>query len=120
MWAAVCSWPLSLALFYLLRQYSKAYDGLEDEARGRHIGIWQGGFETPSEWRKRTKGSTTQGSVLPVAAVPPAVQPSVKQQQGGGGTSCADGAPALIKGNISAKGDKIYHTPGSGTYDQVR
>lgn len=42
-------------LIHIHRQYSSQYIAAEDAARAARRGIWQGQFEVPSEWRKRTK-----------------------------------------------------------------
>lgn len=48
----------------------------------------------------------TPAEVLPAGAVPP--------------KSTGEAGPCQIKGNISGKGDKIYHVPGGSFYDRVK
>lgn len=78
------------------RQYGTAYAGHEKAARARRLGVWQGRFEAPWDWR-RSKGAGTSRAPAP--------------RQGSG---CA------IKGNVSSSGDRIYHLPGQALYDRTR
>lgn len=97
------------------RQYSKEYTQDEEEAKNAHRGIWQGKFEIPAEWRKENKGNKTntggsksQGSS---ADIP---KPSKKADVASAENGCS------IKGNISGKGERIYHVPGGRYYDAVK
>ena len=75
------------------REFSSDYLAPEKEARDAKRGMWAGRFDKPSEWRQ------SEGSKRTSAA---------KTSQ-----SCA------IKGNISSKGEKIYHVPGGRYYDRT-
>lgn len=83
------------------RQYSTAYVPNEDRAKAAKKGVWAGTFQMPSDFRKAKK----EGGVKPVAA------------KGGEATGPAKGCP--IKGNINAKGEKIFHVPGGRFYDNT-
>ncbi|GAB4814195.1 hypothetical protein N2152v2_001241 [Parachlorella kessleri] len=102
------------------RQYSKEYIPLEEQAKAAKRGIWAGSFQEPAEWRKEhprnrssPAGATPAAVVaavpiagvtkLPAAAVPAAKMPPNPQ--------------CPIKGNINAKGERIYHVPGGKSYD---
>lgn len=74
-------------------RYSSDYVQDEATARSGRRGIWQA--DTPRASEVRTARQTT------VKASPPA-------------TNCA------IKGNISQRGQRIYHTPGSREYAKTR
>lgn len=63
-------------------RYSKDYLPQERAAKAEALGLWSGAMTTPAEYRQITKRGT------------PAPEPCV------------------IKGNISAKGERIYHMPG--------
>jgi endonuclease YncB( thermonuclease family) len=76
------------------RQYSSAYVGAEGRARSARRGIWKTGFETPAEYRQERRE-------MAGAAPPP-------------NPRCP------IKGNVNAKGTRIYHLPGSRDYGAVR
>ena len=79
-----------LALAY--RRYSRDYVEAEKEARKRNVGMWQGEFVKPWDWRKGKRLATNK--------------PATSEN-------------CLIKGNISGSG-KIYHIPGSKWYDKTK
>ena len=66
-------------------RYSTDYSNLEKGPRAKHIGIWQSKTQPPWEYRARRWQTAVQ--VLP--------------------------GHCPIKGNINAKGEKIYHVPWS-------
>lgn len=73
-------------------QFSRgAYASVEAEARRARRGLWAGRFETPSTWRTEAR------QARPAPAAPP--------QSG-----------CDIKGNINAKGRRIFHVPGQEDY----
>ena len=77
-------------------QFSRgAYASAEVEARRARRGLWAGRFETPSTWRAEAR------QALPAPAAPP--QPG-----------------CVIKGNINAKGGRIFHVPGQEDYAATR
>ncbi|WP_293683156.1 thermonuclease family protein [uncultured Phenylobacterium sp.] len=77
-------------------QFSRGvYASTEAEARRARRGLWAGHFETPSTWR------AAERQARPEPAAPP---------QAG----CA------IKGNINAKGRRIFHVPGQEDYEATR
>ena len=77
-------------------QFSRGgYASAEAEARRGRRGLWAGRFETPSTWRSEAR------LARPAPAAPP--------QSG-----------CIIKGNISAKGRRIYHVPGQEDYAATR
>jgi len=73
-------------------QYSKDYVRAEGQAKRANIGLWQGQFVEPWDWRRgeRLEDGTVQKD-----------------------SNC------LIKGNISSSG-KIYHTPSSPWYARTK
>lgn len=85
-----------LALAY--RQYSSDYVADEDQARAARRGIWAGTFTPPWDWRRN----------------PQQPAPSTRPADAQVGTACA------IKGNINRAGTRIYHIPGSRSYDETR
>src|SRR5690606_38583255 len=68
------------------------YVPAEETARRRRAGMWAGEFESPWEWRQR------------------------RQDQAGNPAAGQRGAGCDIKGNISRNGNRIYHVPGSPSY----
>ena len=79
-------------LAWAFRKYSMTYVAIEDEARRARRGVWQAETETPWAYRERRWNSAKQ--ITP------------------------NGCP--IKGNINAKGERIYHTPWSPWYAKAR
>jgi endonuclease YncB( thermonuclease family) len=80
-------------LAWAYRRFSEDYVGLEDRARAARIGIWQGDAEAPWDYRERRWERAAAASPRP-------------------------GCP--IKGNINRRGEKIYHTPWSPSYDRTQ
>lgn len=75
-------------------KYSADYIDLEMRPRRQKVGIWQSKTQPPWEYRARRWETAQQVS------------------------SSSEGCP--IKGNISAKGEKIYHAPWSKSYAKTR
>ena len=90
-WLVANGWALAY------RQYSKAYVGQEASARAAQAGIWHGEFIAPWDWRKGKRSNA--GMMAP--ANDNAARPTGKCE---------------IKGNISSKGERVYHVPGSRSY----
>lgn len=80
-----------LALAY--REFGQEYVRHEAAAQGAGRGLWAGTFVDPWDWRS--------GVRLPSAA------------------SRTVRADCQIKGNINRSGDRIYHVPGSPSWDQT-
>ena len=77
-------------------RFDKTYVGAESSARKQGLGIWQGEFQPPGDFR--------------AAGRERAKHPAKRQRDG-----------CVIKGNIASDGDRIYHTPwGSEHYAQTR
>ena len=81
----------------------------QSAARSEKIGIWQGKFQPPWEWRAAQRGKADTSSV--VSPMPSVASPAAASVQSG---ACN------IKGNISRKGVRIYHVPGQKYYVQTR
>jgi endonuclease YncB( thermonuclease family) len=80
------------------RRYSNDYVDEENEARAARRGIWAGEFTPPEDYRREDRRE----------APAPRSAPS--------GPRC-DGC--YIKGNINGEGERIYHVPGSSSYDDT-
>ncbi len=96
-----------LALAY--RRYSNDYVDEENEARNAKRGLWAGEFTPPWDYRRESREET-----------PRPQQPSTARTAPPGGGAPAAQAPnsrCAIKGNINQRGDRIYHVPGSDSYD---
>lgn len=83
------------------RRYSNDYVDEENEARTARRGIWAGTFTQPEEYRRETRADD--------APAPPSAGRNAPAAAGR--RSGCD-----IKGNINARGDKIYHTAASPSY----
>ena len=81
----------------------------QSAARAKKVGIWQGQFELPWEWRAAQSEQTDSSSI--VSLTPSAVSPAAASKQSG---ACD------IKGNISRTGERIYHMPGQKYYARTR
>ncbi len=76
-----------------------AYAALQAKARDGKKGIWKGAFEEPWAWRAAHRAEE-QSTSTPAFA--------------------SSGGECDIKGNISKKGERIYHVPGQRFYDETR
>ncbi len=96
---------VSEGLAWAYVRYSSDYAALEAEARAAHRGVWQGPSQAAWDWR-RTDGFVAASGRADVETAAPA---DARPPDG-----CA------IKGNVNAKGERIYHTPASPWYGRVR
>ena len=87
------------------RKYSSDYVGAEATARAARVGIWAGTFQDPWAYRKELREEQ---------AAKRAANQNAPVSTGGQSSGCQ------IKGNISAKGERIYHVPGGQFYDKTR
>ena len=101
------AWLVSQGHAIAYRRYSQDYVAAEDEAKAARRGIWAGSFTAPGDWRKGERamsmGFAAPGG--PDGPIPAPSKPAATPQAG----ACQ------IKGNISAKGEKIYHLPGTSS-----
>lgn len=77
------------------RKYSSLYVTTEAEAKTAGRGIWATAMQDPEEFRHLAAPALTAPQLAPK-------------------TACA------IKGNINAKGERIYHRPGQRDYDATK
>ncbi|WP_342633933.1 thermonuclease family protein [Microvirga calopogonii] len=96
-------WLIEQGYALAYRQYSTEYVPQEDAARKAKRGLWAGSFTPPWDWRRGERGPSK---------AEPAPQVSSSRPQ-------STSSDCRIKGNISAKGEKIYHLPGSRAYDRT-
>ena len=83
------------------RQFSEDYVAQEDKAQKDSLGMWQGAFVAPWDWRR--------GDRLVIRSAAPITKPGKRRANENAATQC------LIKGKISSRGERIYHVPG-GAY----
>ncbi|MYE10512.1 MAG: thermonuclease family protein [Gammaproteobacteria bacterium] len=86
------------------RRFSIDYVAHENAARARRLGVWQGPFAAPWDWRRPQDGGSS-------------VSPSSRRNPAASGNERRDCA---IKGNVSRSGARIYHVPGGASYDATR
>ena len=100
------------ALTYV--KYSSTYQQVERDARSAYErGLWRGAFIAPWDWRH--KNSITE--VLGALAVPIDARALLL------GSSATEGAPSPdcpIKGNITRKGERIYHLQNQQFYARIK
>lgn len=89
-------WMVQQGWAVAYRQYSRAYVQDEDRARQSGRNIWSGHFDMPADHRRsgRSAAGVPAGTIAPDPACP-------------------------LKGNISRRGDRIYHAPGQADYDRT-
>lgn len=80
------------------RRYSNDYVDEENEARAAKRGIWAGDFAAPEAYRRNDRNEAPTQRRDP--------QPAPR-----------DGC--YIKGNINGEGERIYHVPGTSSYDDT-
>lgn len=84
------------------RRYSSDYVDEESEARSARRGIWAGEFTNPEDYRHDDRSGDA---------------PAQRRNDGAASPSRCDGC--YIKGNINGQGERIYHVPGSSSYDDT-
>lgn len=87
-WLVENGWALAY------REYTSVYVSYEDSARSNSVGMWQGEFQAPWDYRRANRAPRADATSAP-------------------SFNCA------IKGNITSKGVRIYHVPGSRWYDNT-
>ena len=75
----------------ILRKYSLDYVRAENAAKSLREGLWRGKFVPPWEWRRGKRLAAGEAS-----------------------------EECRIKGNISHRGERIYHIPGGQHYDKTK
>ena len=82
-----------------------AYADVQLNAQVQKLGVWRGKFMEPWEWRAEQRRMTIDETQRPVGMLSSGV---------------VTDAGCRIKGNISSKGERIYHVPGQEYYDRTR
>ena len=100
-WMVANGWALAY------RRYSLDYVDEEAEAQAARRGIWAGEFVKPWEWRRGKRLETTAPEACTACDLR-------HKRLLKGSEKCP------IKGNINAKGVRIYHMPGQQAYDDTR
>jgi len=144
---SVNAWMVKQGHAWAYRHYlaDRTYCSWEDEARAAHRGLWSlppNTWRAPWQWRAAGRGEAVtyddysrETVAHCIAAVPAHVSPGNSHLPSGNASTGSgnEDAPAsgrpdstqprpadcLIKGNISSSG-RIYHLPGSDSYDETR
>lgn len=82
------------------RRYSSDYVDAENDARFARRGIWAGEFMTPERYRRDEA-------------------PAQRREGNASSSARASRGGCSIKGNINGNGERIYHLPGSSSYDDT-
>jgi hypothetical protein len=99
------------ALAYV--KYSLAYIRAQQAARDNRLGLWQGAFIAPWDWRHRNSQTEILGALkVPLDAQKLLLAPT--------GTEDAPSPECNIKGNVSSKGKRIYHVSGQYFYSRIK
>jgi hypothetical protein len=98
----VSAWLVDQAWALAFRHYSLDYVAHEDRSRAAKRGISASEFQAPWDWRheQRQRGQEAQWQG--------AQQPGTQQP-----------GNCVIKGNISRRGERIYHVPGGEYYSRT-
>jgi endonuclease YncB( thermonuclease family) len=97
--ASVAAWLVSAGHAMDWPRHSNgAYASHQAEAQAAKRGIWQGKVQPPWEWRSAQRAPEPETSSAPIRLL---------------SGSCD------IKGNISNKGQRIYHVPGQRFYNET-
>ena len=123
-------WMIGNGHAWVYRQYARDpdYCRWEDEARQARRGLWRGNLRetyAPWEWRRRQTHSVTDYSRETAASCIASLGKRPSQATRSttpsrtGPAAPSTGPSCLIKGNISSSG-RIYHVPGSRSYEQTR
>jgi endonuclease YncB( thermonuclease family) len=98
---------------WALARISHDYEADEKEAREAKVGMWQGAFIAPWDWRVRNKKTTILGAVK----VPENAHAILLASASG---PVAPSPDCTIKGNVNSSGECIYHQPTSRWYAQIK
>jgi endonuclease YncB( thermonuclease family) len=107
-------------------RYGKQYKPLEIEAQAAQRGLWAGNFEEPQRWRQEhlrngsSSVSNDRSASVPIRSKNAQVDDVVNNPANRplGAVPPMDGC--VIKGNISTKGEKVYHVPGGAFYERTK
>ncbi|HEX6570519.1 MAG TPA: thermonuclease family protein [Steroidobacteraceae bacterium] len=126
----VNGWLIRQGHAWAYRQYTadERYCRWEDEARATHRGLWSGpasDWIAPWDWRRRGREPSyrpvdhsheTLADCLAALRRRPAPIAAATPR----GTLVAAAAKCTIKGNVGPGGAKIYHVPGTHSYEATR
>ena len=106
-WLVRSGWALAYTRF------SRDYEADEAQAREAKVGMWQGAFIAPWDWRVRNKRTQILGAVK----APETARAILLASASG---EIAPSPDCTIKGNVNSAGECIYHRPTSRWYAQIK
>jgi len=106
-WMVSNGWALAFV------RISHDYEPDEKVAREAKVGMWQGSFIAPWDWRTRNKKTPILG-----AGKAPDDASTILQASASG--PVAPSPDCTIKGNVNSSGECIYHTPASRWYAKIQ
>ena len=93
-------------------QFSHAYDADQKVASDGKLGLWEGAFIAPWDWRVRSKKTGILGSHQ-------AARQRARDPAGLASGPVAPSPTCTIKGNVNRAGECIFHTPASRWYAKI-
>ena len=105
-WMVTNGWALAFV------RISRDYEPDEKTAREAKVGMWQGAFIAPWDWRARNNKTAILG-----AAQAPENASTILQASASG--AVAPSPDCTIKGNVNRSGECIYHQPTSRWYAKI-
>jgi endonuclease YncB( thermonuclease family) len=105
-WLVANGWALSFV------QFSRAYDADQKVASDGKLGLWEGAFIAPWDWRVRSRKTGVLGSIKP-----PDNANAILLASASG--PVAPSPTCTIKGNVNRAGECIFHTPASRWYAKI-
>ena len=105
-WLVANGWALAYP------RVSHDYDADEKAAREAKLGMWQGAFIAPWDWRVRNKKTAILGATKP----PPSAHAILLASASG---PVAPSPDCTIKGNVNSSGECIFHRPTSRWYARI-
>lgn len=103
------AWMVGQGHALAYRSYSTAYVRQEDEAKAVKRGVWVGQFTPPWDWRRGVRDVAVSATERPANLA--------TTSRGVGALPPSEGCS--IKGNVNAKGDRLFHVPGGADYERT-
>jgi endonuclease YncB( thermonuclease family) len=126
-------WLVAQGHAWVYRQYTseRDYCVLEDEARTARRGLWSRpapDWVAPWDWRRRQRDGSFNPPARAAETLATCLQALRRAPRPAGAPASVphstpapvQGAGCRIKGNIGSSGNRIYHVPGSSSYNATR
>ena len=110
------AWMVGQGWALAYRQFSRDYISQERRAAAAKVGMWQGQFEPPWDWRSKNNQLSAENTQSDAFAAVPKIISGNKLARS---TDSAPARDCTIKGNINDGGERIYHVPGDKFYTRT-